>query len=81
LIQIGVIVKDEQVELLEQKGMTCCYGKEDNFWVHDADGMPWKMYTLPADAEAETARPDAAALPWTGDEWVRGDVLLTATGS
>jgi hypothetical protein len=76
-----VRVKGEQVELLEQKGTTCCYAKADKFWVRDADGMPWEMYTLLADAEAETARPDAPALPWTGDEWVRGDVLLTATGS
>jgi catechol 2,3-dioxygenase-like lactoylglutathione lyase family enzyme len=44
-----------EVELLEQKGTTCCYAKADKFWVRDADGMPWEMYTLLADAEAETA--------------------------
>jgi lactoylglutathione lyase len=48
-------VKREEVELLEQKGTTCCYAKADKFWVRDADGMPWEMYTLLADAEAETA--------------------------
>ena len=46
-----VRVKQEQVELLEQKGTTCCYAKADKFWVRDADGMPWEMYTLLADAE------------------------------
>jgi len=50
-----VRVKGGQVELLEQKGTTCCYAKADKFWVRDADGMPWEMYTLLADAEAETA--------------------------
>ena len=36
-----------------QEGVTCCYAKADKFWVHDADGMAWEMYTLLADAEAE----------------------------
>ena len=47
--------KREEVDLLEQKGTTCCYAKADKFWVRDADGMPWEMYTLLEDAEAETA--------------------------
>jgi catechol 2,3-dioxygenase-like lactoylglutathione lyase family enzyme len=50
-----VRVAHEEVELLEQKGTTCCYAKADKFWVRDADGMPWEMYTLLEDAEAETA--------------------------
>jgi len=47
--------KREEVDLLEQKSTTCCYAKADKFWVRDADGMPWEMYTLLADAEVETA--------------------------
>jgi catechol 2,3-dioxygenase-like lactoylglutathione lyase family enzyme len=47
--------KREGIELLEQKGTTCCYAKADKFWVRDADGMPWEMYTLLEDAEVETA--------------------------
>ena len=50
-----VRVKHEEVELLEQKGTTCCYAKADKYWVRDTDGMPWEMYTLIEDAEAETA--------------------------
>jgi hypothetical protein len=38
-----VRVKAAEVDLLEQKGTTCCYAKADKFWVRDAD------------AEAETA--------------------------
>ena len=50
-----VRTKREGVELLEQKGTTCCYAKADKFWVRDADGMPWEMYAVLEDAEAETA--------------------------
>ena len=47
--------KGEDVELLQQDGVTCCYAKADKYWVRDADGMAWEMYTLLADVEAETA--------------------------
>ena len=47
--------KHAEVPLLEQAGTTCCYAKADKYWVRDADGIPWEMYTLLADAEAETA--------------------------
>src|SRR5687768_9027439 len=47
--------KRNEVDLLAQEGTTCCYAKADKFWVRDADGMPWEMYTLLEDAEAETA--------------------------
>jgi hypothetical protein len=50
-----VRAKREQLELLEQQGTTCCYAKADKFWVRDADGLPWEMYALLADADAETA--------------------------
>ncbi len=50
-----VRVKHEGLDMLEQQGTTCCYAKADKFWVRDADGMAWEMYTLLADAEAETA--------------------------
>src|SRR5947209_9508602 len=50
-----VRVKGEHVDLLEQKGTTCCYAKADKFWVRDADGMAGEMYTLLEEAEAETA--------------------------
>ena len=47
--------KQEEIDLLQQKGTTCCYAKADKFWVRDADGMPWEMYTVLADADAQTA--------------------------
>jgi lactoylglutathione lyase len=50
-----VRVKQTDVPLLEQGETTCCYAKADKFWVSDADGIPWEMYTLLEDVEAETA--------------------------
>ncbi len=50
-----VRTKMQEIEMLEQQGTTCCYAKADKFWVRDADGMPWEMYTLLADVEAQTA--------------------------
>jgi len=47
--------KREGIDLVQQEGVTCCYAKADKFWVKDEDGMPWEMYTLLADVEAETA--------------------------
>jgi catechol 2,3-dioxygenase-like lactoylglutathione lyase family enzyme len=50
-----VRVKQGEIPLFQQEGTTCCYAKADKFWVRDHDGIPWEMYTLLADAEAETA--------------------------
>jgi lactoylglutathione lyase len=63
----AVRVKNEGLDRLEQKGTTCCYAKADKFWVRDADGMPWEMYTLLADAEAETSA-DATLRSFLGQE-------------
>ena len=45
----------DSLEPYRQQGVTCCYAKADKFWVRDADGIPWEMYTLLADADAEPA--------------------------
>jgi catechol 2,3-dioxygenase-like lactoylglutathione lyase family enzyme len=50
-----VRVKAQDVPLFEQQGTTCCYAKANKFWVSDADGVRWEMYTLLEDVEAETA--------------------------
>ena len=50
-----VRTKQAGVPLLQQQGTTCCYAKADKFWVRDTDGIPWEMYTLLEDVEAETA--------------------------
>ena len=62
--------KREGIDLLEQKDTTCCYAKADKFWVRDADGIPWEMYTLLEDVEAETAA-DASLRDFLGQQAVR----------
>ena len=45
----------DALEPFAQEGVTCCYAKADKFWVSDADGVRWEMYTLLEDVEADTA--------------------------
>jgi catechol 2,3-dioxygenase-like lactoylglutathione lyase family enzyme len=44
-----------ELPVFNQGTTTCCYAKADKFWVRDADGVPWEMYSLLEDVEAETA--------------------------
>jgi catechol 2,3-dioxygenase-like lactoylglutathione lyase family enzyme len=50
-----VRVKQSDVPLFQQEGTTCCYAKADKFWARGADGIPWEMYALLEDVDAETA--------------------------
>jgi len=45
----------DALDPFRQDGVTCCYAKADKFWVNDADGMAWEMYSVLADAEPERA--------------------------
>ena len=33
---------------------TCCYAVQDKVWIADPDGAPWEVYTVLADAPAES---------------------------
>lgn len=48
-------VTEAQIPVAQQKATTCCYAKADKFWVRDGAGVPWELYTVLADTEAETA--------------------------
>ena len=37
-----------------EEATTCCYAVQDKAWVNDPDGAPWEVYTVLADAPAET---------------------------
>jgi catechol 2,3-dioxygenase-like lactoylglutathione lyase family enzyme len=50
-----VRAKNHELATFRQDGTTCCYAKADKFWVKDADGIPWEMYTLLEDIEGDTA--------------------------
>ena len=37
-----------------EENTTCCYAVQDKVWVNDPDGAPWEVYTVLADAPAES---------------------------
>ena len=46
-----------------QKNNTCCYAKQDKFWVADPDSAPWEIYTVLENSASfgENVRPDLTA--------------------
>ncbi len=40
----------------EEMGTSCCYAKQDKFWVHDPDGVEWEVYYFHEDAEFNDPR-------------------------
>jgi catechol 2,3-dioxygenase-like lactoylglutathione lyase family enzyme len=45
---------DEGMATEVEEQTTCCYAVQDKVWVSDPDGAPWEVYTVLADAPAET---------------------------
>ena len=45
---------DTGLETAVEEQTTCCYAVQDKVWVSDPDGAPWEVYTVLADAPAET---------------------------
>jgi catechol 2,3-dioxygenase-like lactoylglutathione lyase family enzyme len=40
----------------EERDTTCCYARQDKFWVEDApDGERWEIYTVLADSQTSSA--------------------------
>ena len=35
----------------DEKDTTCCYARQDKFWVSDPDGNKWEVYTVLEDVE------------------------------
>jgi catechol 2,3-dioxygenase-like lactoylglutathione lyase family enzyme len=44
----------EGLATVDQSETTCCFAVQDKVWVEDPDGAPWEVYTVLADAPAET---------------------------
>ena len=61
------IVEAEQTRLAaaglaatEERGTTCCYAKQDKFWVEDApNGERWEVYTVLADSSTFAGESDS----------------------
>ncbi|KQX61550.1 ArsI/CadI family heavy metal resistance metalloenzyme [Angustibacter sp. Root456] len=46
---------------VDERGTTCCYAKQDKFWVEGApDGERWEVYTVLADSETFFAADDSS---------------------
>jgi catechol 2,3-dioxygenase-like lactoylglutathione lyase family enzyme len=45
---------------VEERGTTCCYAKQDKFWVENApNGERWEVYTVLSDSETFSAPAEA----------------------
>jgi catechol 2,3-dioxygenase-like lactoylglutathione lyase family enzyme len=47
-------LSDTGLDTEVEEQTTCCYAVQDKVWVSDPDGAPWEVYTVLADAPAET---------------------------
>ncbi len=70
------VVDSEQTRLAEaglasvdERGTTCCYAKQDKFWVQGApNGERWEIYTVLADSRPDLeGRTDLSPSASTGD--------------
>ncbi|MEJ7630093.1 MAG: ArsI/CadI family heavy metal resistance metalloenzyme [Nocardioidaceae bacterium] len=53
---------DEGLASVEERGTTCCYAKQDKFWVQGTpNGERWEIYTVLADSETFNGGDDATA--------------------
>jgi predicted enzyme related to lactoylglutathione lyase len=64
---------------IDERGTTCCYAKQDKFWVEGApNGQRWEVYTVLADSETfSAAQPEGSTC--CGTE-VNSDAAPSATG-
>jgi catechol 2,3-dioxygenase-like lactoylglutathione lyase family enzyme len=62
-----------------QDQTTCCFAVQDKVWVNDPDGAPWEVYTVLADAPAESgiAGDGACCIP----EAMQGAPVSVGAGS
>ncbi|MDX2191020.1 MAG: ArsI/CadI family heavy metal resistance metalloenzyme [Bacteroidota bacterium] len=43
--------RKNKLEVREEIGTSCCYAKQDKFWVNDPDGVQWEVYYFHEDSE------------------------------
>ena len=49
------------VASFDEKDTTCCYARQDKFWVSDPDGNRWEVYTVLEDVETVVPEPASVA--------------------
>lgn len=50
----SVHLRTQGLATMVQDNTTCCFAVQHKVWVNDPDGAPWEIYTVLADAPAET---------------------------
>jgi catechol 2,3-dioxygenase-like lactoylglutathione lyase family enzyme len=59
---------------IDERGTTCCYAKQDKFWVQGApNGEPWEIYTVLADSPTFAGEGEGRASCCGSDAEVVGD--------
>ena len=51
LARVRSRVVEAGLEPYDQEEATCCYARQDKFWVTDPDGNPWEAYLFLGDAD------------------------------
>jgi catechol 2,3-dioxygenase-like lactoylglutathione lyase family enzyme len=50
-------LQSEGLALVDEMNTTCCYAKQDKFWVRDPDDVEWEVYAITDDMlEFDTAK-------------------------
>lgn len=44
-------MKSSSLEIREEMAVSCCFAKQDKFWVNDPDGVQWEVYYFHQDVE------------------------------
>ena len=60
-------LSDEGLDTDVQESTTCCYAVQDKVWITDPDGAPWEVYTVLADAPAESVLGCTLNSPFTAE--------------
>ena len=64
---------------IDERGATCCYAKQDKFWVEGApNGERWEVYTVLADSETFSAEQAEGATCCGAEAGVRSERSATA---
>jgi catechol 2,3-dioxygenase-like lactoylglutathione lyase family enzyme len=45
------VARQQNIVAKEEMNTTCCYARQDKFWVNDPDGVQWEVYYFKEDAE------------------------------
>lgn len=56
-------IKKHRLEYLEENEVSCCYAKQDKFWVTDPDGIKWEVYQFHEDVEFNDPHYTTACCP------------------